>query len=50
MTHLTDNQIIHTLFLYFEMKKNYQMFNDPSTSIDDVVKYIQDNWDTTVKE
>jgi len=44
MDKITDAQIIHTLNLYLDLKQNHPLkFN--SLNLDDLVLYIQQNWD-----
>lgn len=44
MDKITDEQIIHTLHLYLDLKQNHpQIFN--TSNVDDIVKHIQQCWD-----
>ena len=44
MDKITDDQIIHTLHLYLDLKQNHpQTFN--TSNVDDIVTHIQQNWD-----
>jgi len=43
MDKITDDQIIHTIHLYLDLKQNHpQTFN--TSNVDDIVLYIQQNW------